>query len=107
MALAWSSVTTMTPVPFINIQSAPMEVHCEETYATTFGPWKVSVAFYLRLLMPFSVAGKGIFALLTVQTEPVSNWAAVPGLLVLIAVVLIYSCYRIRTLEIRYTTESS
>jgi hypothetical protein len=26
-------------------------------------------------------------------------------LLVLIAVVLFYSCYRIRTLEIRYTTE--
>jgi ABC-type transport system involved in multi-copper enzyme maturation permease subunit len=66
---------------------------------------RVSVAFYLRHLMPVSVAGKGIFALLTVQTEPVSNWAAGLGLLVLIAVVLFYSCYRIRTLEIRYTTE--
>jgi ABC-type transport system involved in multi-copper enzyme maturation permease subunit len=66
---------------------------------------RVSVAFYLRHLMPVSVAGKGIFALLTVQTEPVSNGAAGLGLLVLIAVVLFYSCYRIRTLEIRYTTE--
>jgi ABC-type transport system involved in multi-copper enzyme maturation permease subunit len=66
---------------------------------------RVSVAFYLRHLMPVSVAGKGIFALLTVQSEPVSNWAAGLGLLVLIAVVLFYSCYRIRTLEIRYTTE--
>jgi ABC-type transport system involved in multi-copper enzyme maturation permease subunit len=66
---------------------------------------RVSVAFYLRHLMPVSVAGKGIFALLTVQTEPVSNWAAALGLLVLIAVVLFYSCYRIRTLEIRYVTE--
>jgi ABC-type transport system involved in multi-copper enzyme maturation permease subunit len=66
---------------------------------------RVSVAFYLRHLMPVGVAGKGIFALLTVQTEPVSGWAATLGLLLLIAVVLFYSCYRIRTLEIRYTTE--
>jgi len=40
-----------------------------------------------------------------VQTEPVSAWAATLGLLALIAFVLVYSCYRIRTLEIRYTTE--
>jgi hypothetical protein len=66
---------------------------------------KISVASYLRHLMPVSVAGDGIFALLTVQTEPVSGWAATVGLLILIAVVLTYSCYRMRTLEIRYTTE--
>jgi hypothetical protein len=40
-----------------------------------------------------------------VQTEPVSAWAATFGLLLLIAAVLCYSCSRIRTLEIRYTTE--
>ena len=66
---------------------------------------KLSVASYLRHLMPVTVGAEGIFALLTVQTEPVSGWAATAGLLVLIAVVLVYSCYRIRTLEIRYTTE--
>ncbi len=66
---------------------------------------KLSVASYLRHLMPVSVPAEGIFALLTVETEPVSGWTATFGLLVLIAVVLFYSCYRIRTLEIRYTTE--
>lgn len=66
---------------------------------------KLSVASYLRHLMPVSVPGEGIFALLTVETEPVSGWAAAAGLLLLIAVVLTYSCYRIRSLEIRYTTE--
>jgi ABC-type transport system involved in multi-copper enzyme maturation permease subunit len=66
---------------------------------------KLSVASYLRHLMPVSVSADGIFALLTVETEPVSAWAATLGLLLLIAVVLFYSCYRIRTLEIRYTTE--
>ncbi len=66
---------------------------------------KLSVASYLRHLMPVTVSGQGIFALLAVETEPVPAWAATLGLLALIAVVLSYSCYRIRTLEIRYTTE--
>ncbi len=66
---------------------------------------KISVASYLRHLMPISVPGEGVFALLTIETEPVSGWAAALGLLTLTALVLLYSCYRIRTLEIRYTTE--
>ena len=66
---------------------------------------KISVASYLRHLMPVSVDPHGIFALLTVETEPVSGWIATAGLLALIAIVLTYSCYRIRTLEIRYSTE--
>jgi ABC-type transport system involved in multi-copper enzyme maturation permease subunit len=66
---------------------------------------KFSVASYLRHLMPVSVPAEGIFALLTVETEPVSAWVAVLGLIALIAVVLAYSCYRMRALEIRYTTD--
>ena len=66
---------------------------------------KLSVASYLRHLMPVSVPAEGIFALLTVETEPVSAWVAVLGLLVLIAVVVVYSCYRMRRLEIRYMTD--
>ena len=66
---------------------------------------KISVASYLRHLMPVTVRGEDIFALLTVPTEPVPGWVAVLGLLVLIAAVLTYSCYRMRSLEIRYTTE--
>jgi ABC-type transport system involved in multi-copper enzyme maturation permease subunit len=66
---------------------------------------KISVASYLRHLMPVTVGAEGIFALLTVETEAVPRWVATAGLLGLIAVVLTYSCYRIRTLEIRYSTE--
>ncbi len=66
---------------------------------------KISVASYLRHLMPVQVAGDGIFALLTVSTEPVSGWVAALGLLTLITIVLTYSCVRMRRLEIRYTTE--
>lgn len=66
---------------------------------------KISVASYLRHLMPLSVPGDGIFALLTVQTEAVPVWVATLGLMALIVVVLAYSCFRIRRLELRYTTE--
>jgi ABC-type transport system involved in multi-copper enzyme maturation permease subunit len=66
---------------------------------------KFSVASYLRQLMPVDIGAKGFFALLTVETEPVPAWVAISGLLLLIAVVLTYSCYRMRTLEIRYTAE--
>jgi ABC-type transport system involved in multi-copper enzyme maturation permease subunit len=66
---------------------------------------KFSVASYLRHLMPVSVPAEGVFALLTVETEPVSAWVAVLGLLALIALVLTCTCYRMRRLEIRYTTE--
>jgi ABC-type transport system involved in multi-copper enzyme maturation permease subunit len=66
---------------------------------------KFSVASYIRHLMPVSVPAEGVFALLTVETEPVSAWIAVLGLLALIAAVLVYSCVRIRRLEIRYTTD--
>ncbi len=66
---------------------------------------KLSVASYLRHIMPVQIPGDGIFALLTVSTEPVSGWVAALGLLTLIAIVLAYSCVRMRRLEIRYTTE--
>ncbi len=66
---------------------------------------KISVASYLRHLMPITVPGEGVFALLTVETEPVAGWVACLGLLTLIVIVLAYSCFRIRRLEIRYTTE--
>jgi ABC-type transport system involved in multi-copper enzyme maturation permease subunit len=66
---------------------------------------KFSVASYLRHLMPVSVPAEGVFALLTVETEPVSAGVAVLGLLALIALVLTYTCYRMRRLEIRYTTD--
>lgn len=66
---------------------------------------RLSVASYLRHLMPTTIAPEGLLALLTVETEPTPAWAATLGLLLLIAAVLVYSCYRMRTLEIRYTTE--
>ena len=66
---------------------------------------RFSIAAYLKHLMPVSVPLEGFFALLTVNTEPVPAWLAVLGSLLLTAAILSVSCWRIRTLEISYTTE--
>jgi len=66
---------------------------------------RFSIAAYLKHLMPVSVPVQGVFALLTVNTEPVPEWLAILGSLLLTAAVLSVSCWRIRTLEISYTTE--
>lgn len=66
---------------------------------------RFSITSYLRQLMPISVPGEGIFALLTVNIEPVPAWLSVMGALILTAGVLAVSCYLMRTLEISYTTE--
>lgn len=66
---------------------------------------KISIASYLRHLMPVSVPAEGLFALLTVVTEPVARWAAVVGVLCVTAVFVAICCYRMRRLEISYTTD--
>lgn len=66
---------------------------------------KFSIAAYLKHLLPVAVPAQGIFALLTVNTEPIPQWFAVLGALMLTAGVLVVSCWRVRTLEISYTTE--
>ncbi len=66
---------------------------------------KFSIIFYLRHLMPVDVPAQGILALLTVVTEPVPHWLAALGIVVLAAAVLVFACYRVRRLEISYTTD--
>ncbi len=66
---------------------------------------KLSVIFYLRNLMPIDVPAEGVFALLTVVTEPVPAWLASFGVICVAAVVLVFACYRSRRLQISYTTD--
>jgi ABC-type transport system involved in multi-copper enzyme maturation permease subunit len=66
---------------------------------------KFSVIFYLRHLAPVDIPAEGLFALLTVVTDPVPAWVATAGLMILALVVLTYACIRVRRLEINYTTD--
>lgn len=59
---------------------------------------KISVIHYLNSLVPVPLS-EGPFA---VVAEPTPAWIAVPGLLIVTALVLIGAGYRIRRMEIRY-----
>ena len=62
---------------------------------------KISVIHYLNSLVPIQV-NEGPFA---VVAEPTPAWIAIPGLLIVTALVLIAAGYRIRHLEIKYGSE--
>jgi ABC-type transport system involved in multi-copper enzyme maturation permease subunit len=66
----------------------------------------LSVTFYLKQLYPVHVStNSGVLSLFTVVAEPLSPYTAVFGLLCFTAAVLVFSCYRIRSVEITYTTD--
>ncbi len=66
---------------------------------------KVSIIFYLRHLMPVEVPARGLAAVLSVVAEPVPAWLAVSGVFCVTVLVLVYACFRVRRLEISYTTD--
>ncbi|MDP9159070.1 MAG: hypothetical protein M3O09_02420 [Acidobacteriota bacterium] len=70
---------------------------------------KISVIYYLKSMCPVQVpvdpGMPKLFALLVSDTEPVSGYVAVLGLIALSAIVLYASSRRVRRLEINYTTE--
>jgi ABC-type transport system involved in multi-copper enzyme maturation permease subunit len=64
-----------------------------------------SVTFYLKPLMPVELPIVGILRLFTVVAEPTPAWLAVSGLVVFTIVVVAFACWRIRRLEISYSTD--
>ncbi len=62
---------------------------------------KISVIHYLNSLVPVPIS-EGPFA---VVAEPTRAWIAIPGLLIVTALVLILAGTRIRRMEIRYGSE--
>jgi len=66
---------------------------------------KLTIGFYLKQLCPVSVPPVGVMALFTVVAEPVSAYAAVPGLLGLCAAILLFAFWKIRKFEISYLAD--
>lgn len=64
---------------------------------------KVSVIFYLKSLSPVDVPMRGPLALIAVTPEPAPAWLAIPGLLAVSLLVLIYAASKVRELEVSYT----
>lgn len=68
---------------------------------------KFSVIYYLKSLCPVDVPPQvpPPFALLAVNADPASPLFAIPSLLLLSAIVVLWSGYRIRRLEISYSAD--
>jgi ABC-type transport system involved in multi-copper enzyme maturation permease subunit len=66
---------------------------------------RFSVTFYLKPLFPVDLPVAGITGLFTVAAEPVPAWLAVAGLLGFAALVVVFACWRLRRLEISYSTD--
>jgi ABC-type transport system involved in multi-copper enzyme maturation permease subunit len=66
---------------------------------------RFSVTHYLKALVPVELPVEWISGLFTVVTEPMPPWAAVSGLLAFTAGALAFACWRIRRVEINYSTD--
>ena len=63
---------------------------------------KISIIFYLKSLCPVEVPAPPPFSVMVVETDPASAWVAVPGLLAVAALLLIYAGISARQAEISY-----
>jgi ABC-type transport system involved in multi-copper enzyme maturation permease subunit len=63
---------------------------------------KISIIFYLKSLCPVEVPVPPPFSVMVVESDPTPMWIAVPGLLAVAAVLLIYSAISARQAEINY-----
>jgi ABC-type transport system involved in multi-copper enzyme maturation permease subunit len=66
---------------------------------------RLSVTYYLKPLFPVELPITGFLSLFTVVAEPTPSWLAVSGLLLFAALVLAFACWRIRRLEVLYSTD--
>src|ERR1039458_4460368 len=65
---------------------------------------KFSIIFYLKSLCPVGeIPADGPLAILATMTEPTPAWLAIPGLLVVSALVLAYAAAKSRKLEVSYS----
>jgi hypothetical protein len=56
----------------------------------------------LKSLCPVDVPESGLAALLGITADPTPAWLAIPGLLALAALTLVYAGYKARRMEISY-----
>jgi ABC-type transport system involved in multi-copper enzyme maturation permease subunit len=63
---------------------------------------KISVIFYLRNLCPVEVPVPPPFNVMVTETDPTAYWIAVPGLLAVAAILLVYSGISAKNAEISY-----
>jgi ABC-type transport system involved in multi-copper enzyme maturation permease subunit len=63
---------------------------------------KISVIFYLKSLLPVEVPAPPPFSVMVIVTDPAPPWLAVPGVLAVAAILLVYAAVAARQAEISY-----
>jgi ABC-type Na+ efflux pump permease subunit len=63
---------------------------------------KISIIFYLKSLAPVEIPVPPPFSVFAVETDPATAWVAIPGLLAVTAILLVYSAISAREAEISY-----
>jgi hypothetical protein len=65
------------------------------------------VIYYLKSLCPIQIIPEsgGFFAMLSINVDPMPPYIAVPGLLLVSALVLVAASFQVRRMEINYATE--
>jgi hypothetical protein len=66
---------------------------------------RLSVTHYLKPLFPVELPVGGWLRLFTVVAEPTPAWLAGGGLLLFSLVLLAFACWRIRRLEVLYSSD--
>ena len=65
----------------------------------------LSVTFYLKPLFPVELPITGVWSLFTVVAEPTPRWLAVSGLFVFTSLVVTFACWRMRRIEVSYSSD--
>jgi len=78
-----------------------------ETISGALPVWlkHLSVTFYLKPLLPVEMPVEGFSGLFTIVAEPTPPWLAVSGLVAFVGLVLAFACWRIRGMEVSYSTD--
>jgi ABC-type transport system involved in multi-copper enzyme maturation permease subunit len=68
---------------------------------------KISIIYYLKSLCPIQIVPEAgtFFAMLSINTDPLPAYIAVPGVLLVAAAVLVAASFQVRRMEINYATE--
>ena len=66
---------------------------------------KISVIYYLKSLCPVEVPVPPPFSVMVVEADPTPMWIAVPGLLAVSLILLVYAALTAREMEINYSGE--
>ena len=66
---------------------------------------RFSVTYYLKPLFPVELKVEGVLGPFTAVAEPTPPWLAVSGLLLFATLVLAFACWRVRRLELLYSTD--